>query len=209
MKLTKHVGVYGKKPCIVIFRELPNDTENCLIVLTDNLPGQEHNDIINVVDSPEGQESNEISEVLYRRTMTVGGNMLEYLHNHKFLTKVPVNLVKLRPYPNQEIALEDLNRELRNMKNGTHQTQNDVRVPPEEQAPVAQTQALPEGESAETVDVAKGILFQAQLMEEDAARMLEEAKVKREEAYKMDPSLKPKRTTKKSTSTTSKKSTAS
>jgi hypothetical protein len=46
---------------------------------------------------------------------------------------------------------------------------------------------------SEPESVAQNILFQADLMIEDANRMLAEAEAKREEAYTLDPSLKPKK----------------
>ena len=40
---------------------------------------------------------------------------------------------------------------------------------------------------------AQGLLIQAQMMKEDAERLLTEAQQKEEQAYQADPSLKPKR----------------
>ena len=44
--LTKHVGVYGGKPCVVIFRELPADTDYALISQSSTLEGQFHDDVM-------------------------------------------------------------------------------------------------------------------------------------------------------------------
>ena len=73
--MTKHVGVYGEKPCVVVFRTLPDDEQNALVILSDSLEGQFHDDIMSVVDSQEAQESNNISEVFFRRRLTDGENM--------------------------------------------------------------------------------------------------------------------------------------
>ena len=31
--MTKHVGVYGEKPCVVVFRTLPDDEQNVQLFL--------------------------------------------------------------------------------------------------------------------------------------------------------------------------------
>ena len=48
---TKHVGKLSNtgKKCVVVFRELPEDKENCLIVDTDACPDWMHDDIMNAV----------------------------------------------------------------------------------------------------------------------------------------------------------------
>ena len=49
----KHVGKLSNtgKKVVVVFRELPDDPENCLVVDTDALPDWFHDDIINAVMS--------------------------------------------------------------------------------------------------------------------------------------------------------------
>ena len=118
--IMKHVGKYGDKPCVVVFRELPEEADQALIVVSDSLEGQLHDDIMSVVDSPEGQESNNISEVLFRRRATDGSNLLETLHNNQKLMKVPVDMVKLTPMPNQEVELSDVNAELGKIETGSN-----------------------------------------------------------------------------------------
>jgi len=98
-QLMKHVGKFGEKPCIVVFRELPGEQDNCLIVQTDNLESRQHDDLMNVIQSSEAQQANDISEVLFRRQFTDGSNMLNTLHYGKKLQKVPVGLVQLTPAP--------------------------------------------------------------------------------------------------------------
>ena len=115
--MTKHVGVYGEKPCVVVFRELPDDEQNALVILSDSLEGQLHDDIMSVVDSAEAQESNNISEVFFRRRLTDGENMLEALHTRGKLVKAPVDMVSLTPLPNQSVGLSEVNAELKKIEN--------------------------------------------------------------------------------------------
>lgn len=186
--MMKHVGVYGEKPCIVVFRELPDDEQNALVILSDSLEGQFHDDIMSVVDSAEAQESNNISEVFFRRRLTDGENMLEALHTRQKLVKAPVNMVNLTPLPNQSVSLEEVNRELRQIENESNpplKTESDVaRI--ETGAPVVEDGSDPEA-------VANNLLSQATLLEEDAKALIEDAEAKRKQAFDLAPDLRPKK----------------
>ena len=81
--IMKHVGKFGEKPCLVVFREVPNEPENCLIVVTSTLDDMQHDDLMNVIQSQEAQESNNISEVLDRRQFSTGEGILNSLHYGK------------------------------------------------------------------------------------------------------------------------------
>ncbi len=188
--LMKHVGKFGEKPCVVVFRELPGEQEYCLIVQTDNLDSRQHDDLMNVIQSAEAQTSNDISQVLHRRQFTDGSNMLSTLHYAKKLQKVPVSHVSLTPIPGQSIPLADVNVEIRKIDGGyvapkTEQPTEQVRVTTKE---VEGTPAN-ETEDASESGVAKNLLAQAQLMEDDAKQLLAEAEAKKAEAYKLDPTL--------------------
>jgi hypothetical protein len=167
-KMTKHVGTYGEKPCVVVFRELPEDDNNALVILSDSLEGQLHDDVMSVVDSIEAQDSNNISEVFFRRRLTDGSNMLEALHTRGKLVKAPV-------------------QELRKMTSES--------TPPlkTDEQPVIQPGSIdvPEGEDKD--QVANNLLSQASLLEEDAKALLTDADLKRSQAYEIAPDLRPKK----------------
>jgi predicted ATP-dependent endonuclease of OLD family len=194
--LMKHVGKFGEKPCVVVFREVPNEPNNCLIVETSTLTNQKHDDLMNVVQSLEAQESNDISEVLSRRQFTDGSNMLNDLHLSKKLQKVETNLVFLTPTPSEKISLSDVNKEINKIKNQSNPPLKtevdpvsvDTMANPD---PVDTTTTTDNGTEPEAV--ARNILMQADLMTEDANKMLAEAEAKRNEAFELDPSLKPKK----------------
>ena len=186
--MMKHVGVYGEKPCIVVFRELPDDEQNALVIISDSLEGQFHDDIMSVVDSAEAQESNNISEVFFRRRLTDGENMLEALHTRQKLVKAPINMVSLTPLPNQTVSLEEVNRELKQIENESNpplKTESDVaRI--DTGAPVVEDGSDPEA-------VANNLLSQATLLEEDAKALIEDAEAKRKQAFDLAPDLRPKK----------------
>lgn len=187
-EMTKHVGVYGEKPCVVVFRTLPEDEQNALVILSDSLEGQFHDDIMSVVDSPEGQESNNVSEVFFRRRLTDGENMLEALHSRGKLTKVPTNMVKLTPAPNQSVDLTEVNAELKKIETGSN-------PPLVTEAPAENLSQgdVPTEEVASENQIAQNLLSQASLLREDAKVLLGDADSKEAEAYNLAPELKPKK----------------
>lgn len=185
--LMKHVGKFGEKPCVVVFREVPNEPDNCLIVESNSLIDQKHDDLMNVVQSAEAQESNNIADVLSRRQFSDGTNILNDLHFSKKLQKVPVDMVFLTPTPSDKISLKEVNVEINKLDGGY--------TPPITDPISAGTQTI--SESAEIVapdaSVAESLLVQAELLEQDAKTLLDDAEAKKSEAFKLDPNLKPKK----------------
>ena len=185
MAVLKHVGKYGEKPCVVVFREVPNEPENCLIVETTSLEDQKHDDLMNVVQSLEAQESNNISEVLTRRQFSDGSNILNDLHFTKKLIKVSSDLVYLTPTPNDKIALAEVNKEIMKLET--------------ESNPAMNTEVNPDTLMEQQIDdssvssQAQGLLQQAELIEGDAQAMMDDAEAKKQAAYELDPSLAPKK----------------
>jgi len=194
-QILKHVGKIGEKPCVVVFREVPNEPENCLIVESNSLSDQKHDDLMNVVQSAEAQESNNIADVLSRRQFTDGSNMLNDLHFSKKLQKVSVDMVFLTPTPSQKVSLKEVNVEINKLEGGY--------TPPKTETDPVSVDTQPITESTEAAvpeaSVAENLLVQAELLEQDAKALLQDADAKKSEAYKLDPSLKPKKSsTKKS-----------
>ena len=108
----KHVGriaTTGKK-CVVVFRTLPGDAFNCLIVLTESLPASYHDALINLVDSSGAQGNPELSELLARALFPDGSTMLPSLHSKGFLVKVPTDKIEMTPNSSININLAELNQ---------------------------------------------------------------------------------------------------
>lgn len=186
----KHVGKMGEKPCVVIFRELPKEPENCLIVPTASLEGRHHDDLMSIIQSPEAQESNEISQVLDRRQFTDGENILSYLHYNKKLQKVPVSHINLTPTPSTSIPLSEVNAEIRKIEGGYTPPKNDAAHLESANSPMENATTKASTTEAQPSE-AQSLVFQANLMKEDAERMAAEADAKLQQAYALDPSLKP------------------
>lgn len=185
--IMKHTGTFGEKPCVVVFREVPNEPENCLIVESASLDDSKHDDLMNVIASLEAQESNNVSDVLSRRQFSDGTNMLNDLHFSKKMIKVAVDMVYLTPTPSQKISLKDVNVEINKLESGSNPSMN-TEVDPATLATPNPVEVTGDASAAE------GLLVQAEMIEQDAKQLMEDAKSKKAEAYKLDSSLKPKKT---------------
>jgi len=193
-QILKHVGKYGEKPCVIVFREIPNEPENCLVVISASLEDKDHDDLMSTVTSVEAQATGDISSVFARRQFSNGEQMLNYLHFHKKLQKVPVSLVSLTPTPSQSVPLAEVNAEIKKLVNNPVAPVTDPSHLAEDNP--ATTQLNPSQIATELgpdENPAQGLLLQADLMEQDAENLLADSKAKRQEAYTLDPSLKPKR----------------
>ena len=74
----KHVAkTHTGKKCVVVFRELPDEPENCLIVDTEALPDWMHDNIMQAVESPGAQQSTDFYAYAERTVLTDGTNMLQ------------------------------------------------------------------------------------------------------------------------------------
>lgn len=107
----KHVGKMknnGARVCIV-YRTLPNDPYNALVVGTGQLGDAYHDALMTVVQDQSGQQANELADILAVRKFPDGVFMLEWLHTKGHLKKVPTNNVLVTPAPNQSIQLDELN----------------------------------------------------------------------------------------------------
>lgn len=108
----KHVGriVSTGRKCIVVYRTLPGDAFNALIIPTETLSESYHDALINLVDSTAAQTSNELSEVLARALFPDGSTMLPSLHVKGLLHKVPTDQILMTPNPSVSILLSELNQ---------------------------------------------------------------------------------------------------
>lgn len=205
----KHVGKIGEKPCVILYREVPGEPENALVVKTESLPAVQHDVLMGIIQSAEAQESNDVAEVLNRRQFQDGSNVLQTLHFDKRIEKVSVSLVSLTPTPSQSVALADVNAEIRKIQNNSNpplKTETDPATLREstrvEEAPLVETdptlasqerEIMPVTGDADQSQVASNLLAQAGMLEEDAAALMRDAEAKREEAYRLNPELMPKK----------------
>jgi len=180
-RMKKHTGTLTNTGvrCIVVFRKIPGDEENCLVVETDRLNDMYHNSLMEFVASPESQKTNEFSEILNRRTFPDGLNALQALHYKGLLRKTPVAMVNLLPFPGQVLPLGLLNAQL----DGTVDQYTEKKQAKEDAVVAEQRRINPMSDPTNPEAIAQGLLLQAELLEA-------EAKSKRAEAYNIAPQLK-------------------
>lgn len=190
----KHVGqiINTQKRVIVVFREIPDDTNNCLVVDTDAAPDWMHDDLISAVESNGAQASANFYEYAQRSVFTDGTNMLQTLHEQGRLNKHPTNNIAMTPNNSVSVNLAELNTLIATETDG-----KPVVVPDDTELGAASTAAsldmnavaasIPMSETPiDDGDIAKNMLAQAE-------GFLAEAETLKAQAYDLDPSLKPKR----------------
>ena len=110
----KHVGELSdasKAKVIVVFRVVPGEPNNCLVVGTKFLPDVYHNSLMRAVESQGGQASEELGSFLGRQTFPDGTNMLAVLNNDNYLKKFKTKDIIMTYGPTAEgrITLNKLN----------------------------------------------------------------------------------------------------
>lgn len=114
----KHVGVNGQgKKCVVVFREVPGDSEFALVVPTEALPTLYHDDLIAAIENVNCQKDLDPSDFLFRQSFHDGTNMLNTMHQKGWLVKVPTKSIAMTPKPGVEINLVELNKQLKQIQN--------------------------------------------------------------------------------------------
>jgi len=202
----KHVGriINTGARVVVVFRTLPGESDQALVLPVNNLPDHKHDSIMELIESVPGQDAYEFGEVLFRNYFADGQNMLNSLRVENRLQKVPTDSVEMVPNNSQSVRLDNLNQQIAVQKNCTvddlcnfvqggtpDSTANKTTNNPVAESPV-QTPAA-ESSQAENAalsdkDLAKSLRSQADALYKEAARM-------RREAEDLDPA--PKKTTSK------------
>ena len=118
---TKHVGRIAKtrKKCGVVYRVVPGEPENCVVVMTESLEAADHDSIINLINSATAQDSYELGEAMARSQLSDGSNMLARFHTTGRMQKVATNLVEMTPNNNASINLAELNNIIAQQKGVT------------------------------------------------------------------------------------------
>lgn len=108
----KHVGKMKNNSArvAVVYRTLPEESSNCLVVGTNGLPDAYHDALMSLIESDAGQQANELADILATRRFPDGEIMLSWLHNRAQLKKVPTNLVLMTPNPQTQVPLNELNQ---------------------------------------------------------------------------------------------------
>jgi len=121
MKTLKHIGKMkntGAK-VLVVFRTLPGESDQALVIAVSQLPDSYHDAIMAVVESDQAQDFFEFGEILFMRNFPDGRPMLTALQQDNRLQKVPTDLVIMTPSPVDQVPLDQLNLLIAEQKNCT------------------------------------------------------------------------------------------
>ena len=136
----KHIGelVDGKAKVVIMYRTVPGEPNNCLVVGTKFLPDIYHNGLMKAVESEGGQSSDEFADFASRQTFADGTNMLAMLHNDNYIKKFKTNeiMVTFGNTPDGRILLNKLNEMIAKEK-GT--SVKEMAADPDAQAPAKKT----------------------------------------------------------------------
>ena len=110
----KHIGKLkeGGASVAIIFRTVPDESTNCLVMGPKFLDDTNHNALMNAIESQEGQAAFELGEVLARRSFPDGTNMLAFLHQGNYIKKMSTKdvIVTMGAGNDGEVALDELNK---------------------------------------------------------------------------------------------------
>jgi hypothetical protein len=124
MTFFKHVGVANNKKVIIIQRQLAGDDAHMAAILySDILPSRYHDDVMQVLESTEGQQAYEFRDILQRRMMADGNNMLQALSNENYIKRVAQSAVIVKPNSKSSIRLDELNKLLNEAGRGEQAVQ--------------------------------------------------------------------------------------
>ena len=90
----KHIGELAdgsKAKVVILYRTVPGEADNCLVVGTKFLPDLYHNGLMKAVESDGGQQADEFADFAHRQTFADGTNMLAVLHNDNYIKKFKTN----------------------------------------------------------------------------------------------------------------------
>jgi hypothetical protein len=154
----------------LVYRKVPDDETNCLVVLADALPDFYAQSLHNLVNSRDAQESVDLADVLHRHQFGNGENVLLALHDKRFITKVPVSNVMMDVVPGRKTPLSEINAEIDGSNTGA------VVAAPE----VVMSATAPEkSDSDKAIDMAI-----------EAEELEKKAKELRKQAIALDPHIK-------------------
>lgn len=183
--MQRHIGklINTDSRIAVVYMQIPNAEDYALIVQTDSLPDAYHDHLMKIIEN-EGQHDLCLADTLGRISFgDMGRNGLEVLHYAGALRREPITNVMMYPEPNQGIKLTEL---LKLMGKTTPTSRVDKRVDENfvEYKDTVYSENAAVSESTGKLNIAKNLLIEAKMLDDDA-------NARREKAYALCPELRP------------------
>lgn len=116
----KHIGKLkdGGAPVAVVFRTVPGEPKNCLVVGTKFLDNNYQDSFMKALESFEGQNAFELGHHLMKSRFSDGVEMLPFLHQNNYLKKFSTDqiIMTFGSGNADEIVLSDLNEQIAKQK---------------------------------------------------------------------------------------------
>ena len=205
MSFIKHIGKHGDRKVAIVYRMVPNEDHMCLVTYPQTLPKAFHDAIMKVIESAPGQQAENLSDALHRNLLPDGRPILETLHREGMIKKVQTKDVIVTPNAQSHVRLDELNKILGDLETGNEAAEkmrkldeNAGLVDPavkRQQEQMNHTQTQPD-QGVDMNDLsdeglAKQRIAQSAKMAQEAEQLLAESKRLQEEAWNLDPTLKP------------------
>lgn len=198
--LLKHVGKHGDRKIVVIHRKAPNEDHMALVAYTESLPTSYHDAIMQTLESNVGQTSKELADPLFRALLPDGRPLLESMYKEGMVKKVQTSQVILTPNAKTAIRLDELNESLDAIEAGgagldklRELDANSGLIDPSTKQTAEKISEAVANNVLDDNHIAADLMLQSEKMIAEAEGLLAEGARLREEAYKLNPSLKPKR----------------
>lgn len=162
----KHIGIQNNRKVAVLFRTVPGEPTNALVVFYNDLPETIKANFMECLNSEDGQNALSLSDAANRYALGNGEKLLNALHMGNFIEKVASNSVTLTPNEKSSLLLSELNNILDGAGGAT--------APATSIDPTAPTTSVGE-ELLDDATLAKNLRTQAEQLQAEAVRLLQEA----------------------------------
>lgn len=177
----RHIGIIKNtgSRCVVVFDQLPDDKEFCVVVELDTLPPKYLDSLNDFIMTPEAQNEQKLSNLLARRQFPSGEMMLSALHTNGFMRKTPISLIDMLITRNQKMGLKEILGYVDDMKTGKTVEKSEIpeMVPPGEMSTAEKKTAV-----EQLLAQVNNIDVQVTALEAEKSELLMQAK-------KLNPSL--------------------
>lgn len=156
MSFFKHVGTVNSKKVIIVQRQLSGDESHMAVVIYSGImPSKYHDDVMKLLESQEGQAAFEFRDILERRMMADGQNMLQALSHENYLKRVPAANVMVTPNSKSSIRLDELTKLLNQVGRGDEAVKQLDRMENQQGYADPAKQALTDSQVAESVSISE------------------------------------------------------
>jgi hypothetical protein len=166
----KHIGVQNGRKVAVLFRRVPGEPNNALVVFYEDLPSTIKANFDECLKSEDGQKALSLSDAAQRYSLGNGEKLLNALHVGNFIEKVLASSVTLTPNDKSSLSLSELNNILDGAGGAKAPTPAAKTVDPTAPAVPAGTNDV-----LSDADLAEDLRTQALQLQAEAARLLQEA----------------------------------